>query len=78
MSILKTAPVFEIHKGDYSKPRRIIVAGSYEKIGFDLSTIAKKHYYCALGIYDVPISDHGSIGSNQGHSRLKHAIAIYR
>jgi hypothetical protein len=59
MSILKNTPVFEFKEGDYSKPRHIIVAGSYEEIGFDLATIAKNEYGCQLGIYDDPIYARG-------------------
>lgn len=55
MSVLKNTPIYEFKDGDYSKPRHIIVAGSYEEIGFDLATIAKKDYDCELGIYDDPI-----------------------
>ena len=59
MSILKNEPVFEFKDGDYCKPQHIIVAGSHEEIGFDLATIAKKDYDCALGIYDDPIYGKG-------------------
>ena len=55
MSILKNDPIYEFKDGDYSKPRHIILAGSYEEIGFDLATIAKNDYDCELGIYDDPI-----------------------
>ncbi len=55
MSVLKSDPVFEFKDGDYCKPQHIIVAGSHEEIGFDLATIAKNEYDCALGIYDDPI-----------------------
>ena len=59
MSVLKNDPIFEFKEGDYSKPRHIIVAGSYEEIGFDLATIAKNDYDCQLGIYDDPIYGQG-------------------
>ena len=34
MAILKNEPVFDFKDGNYSKPRHIIVKGSYEEIGF--------------------------------------------
>jgi hypothetical protein len=55
MSILKNEPVFPFSKDDYSKPRHIIVEGTYEEIGFDLGTLAKNEYGCKLGVYDHPI-----------------------
>ena len=59
MSILKNDPIYEFKEGDYTKPHHIIVAGSYEEIGFDLATIAKNDYGCQLGIYDDPIYARG-------------------
>ena len=59
MSILKNEPIYEFKEDDYTKPKHIIVAGSYEEIGYDLATIAKNEYDCQLGIYDDPIYARG-------------------
>ena len=59
MSILKNDPDFEFKESDYTKPHHIIVAGSYDEIGFELATIAKNEYGCQLGIYDDPVYARG-------------------
>jgi len=55
MSVLKNEPIYPANEGDYSKPRHIIVEGSYEEIGFDLGTLAKSDYGTKLSVYDSPI-----------------------
>ena len=54
MSIVKNDPVLEHRDGDYSKPRHIVVEGSYEEIGYDLGLLARQEYGCKLGVYDDP------------------------
>lgn len=55
MTILKNEPIFPVKDNDYTKPRHIIVEGSYEEIGFDLGMLAKRDYGTRLSIYDHPI-----------------------
>ncbi len=55
MSILKNEPVYPFEDGDYSRPHHIIVEGTYQEIGFDLATLAKKDYGARLSVYDHPI-----------------------
>jgi hypothetical protein len=55
LTILKNEPIYPFNEADYTKPRHIIVEGTYEDIGFDLATLAKKDYGTKLGVYDQPI-----------------------
>ncbi len=55
MSIIKNEPIYPFNEGDYTHPHHIIVQGSYEEIGFDLATLAKKDYGSKLGVYDHPV-----------------------
>jgi hypothetical protein len=55
MAILKNEPLFSFEERNYSKPRHIVVEGSYEEIGYDLAKLAQKEYGCSLGAYADPI-----------------------
>jgi hypothetical protein len=64
MSILKNEQVFPSQpmphflpekQGDYCKPRHIIVAGSWEEIGYDLGSLAKSDFGVQLERYESPI-----------------------
>lgn len=55
MPILKNEPIYPFKDGDYSKPRHIVVEGTYEEIGFDLATLARNEYGAKLGIYKEPV-----------------------
>ncbi len=54
MSIIKNDLIFPHVDAHYSKPRHIIVEGTFEEIGYDLGVLARQQYGCELGVYDDP------------------------